>query len=177
MQRRYSPTPRRARLRRVGSQVLHGPSTWPGGWIIAALTLAAGGSLWRSMDHAGSPARAAAVTFFVGVAGGGAWQWLNRRDLVDRFVTVAWIGVVWMVLALLPFAKTSVDGAVAATGFGLIAGNVLLEWWLRLPSQGDRCDRPDSTTPAATSSLPAPAGGIQSTSPRQAPVSAPRDSM
>ncbi|WP_460792738.1 hypothetical protein [Nocardioides maradonensis] len=98
-----------------------------------------GSAIDRSLRHHEiAMARAVALSFFVGLAAGCAWQWLNRRDLVDRFGAVAWMAIAVGIMMLLPGDAVGLDGRGIATVLGLVAGNVLLEWWLRLPASRDR---------------------------------------
>ncbi|HJQ05414.1 MAG TPA: hypothetical protein VJ872_08220 [Nocardioides sp.] len=88
--------------------------------------------------HHITAAGAVTAAFLVGALAGCAWQWLNRRDLVDRFVPLVMIAIGVGVLALLSKDAVDLDEPAAAMLSGLVAGNVLLEWWLRLPANRDR---------------------------------------
>jgi len=139
MSRRYVVTPCRRPLLEAVRGVLARPGSSSWGWFAAWTATYGGASVWQSMQHAGaSVSRTAAVTFFIGLVGGVAWQWLNRRDLVDRFAILAMLGVAGCALSLLPSDAATIDVRVIAPSFGVLAGTVLLEWWLRLPSQRER---------------------------------------
>jgi hypothetical protein len=73
-----------------------------------------------------------ALSFYLGVLGGAAWQSLNRCDFIDRFVGWAALLAVLMLLPLFASGSAEPNGAQGAWSFpGVIVGVVLAEGWMR----------------------------------------------
>ncbi|MCL2542830.1 MAG: hypothetical protein FWE71_10290 [Nocardioidaceae bacterium] len=151
MSRRYRVTTRRRRLAagvRGALGSLARPGSWSAAWVVVWIVTAAGSAIVSSTGH-GPTARRIALACFVGLLAGCVWQWLNRRDLVDRFVVLSWLAVAAIAFVALWPGDGSIDGDGAATAFGVLAGNVLLEWWLRLPAQRSRYGEPPASRVAS----------------------------
>jgi hypothetical protein len=139
MARRYVVTKRRTRALAAVRGLLERPGEWRSAWVVGYVAMMTGGSIWQTMSHHHvATVRMVGVTGLVGVLGGCVWQWLNRRDLVDRFSIVAMLLLAGLVLSVLPIGATDIDVRSVAPSFGLLVGNVLTEWWLRLPRQRER---------------------------------------
>jgi hypothetical protein len=102
-------------------------------WVVAAATVSTAETFAPDLVHAGwhSPL-VMALSFYLGVLGGLAWQRLNRVEFVDRFIGWAVLLVAVMLLPLLApdsSEASSTEGAWALPG--VITGVVLAEGWMR----------------------------------------------
>ncbi|MDO7869537.1 hypothetical protein [Nocardioides jiangxiensis] len=102
------------------------PRWWA--WIVALAALSAGGAL---MTHSDESSTWFGLGFLVAAVGGVAWQILNRNDLAERLLLLAWLAVIGALVAVVPGA-IGADQPVRFAAFGgLVAGLVLGEHWLR----------------------------------------------
>lgn len=103
-------------------------------WMLAAAAVVVGGGTGTWLAGAGVRAGVAmTLSFYLGVAGGIAWQVLNRRDLVDRLLWWAvFISAVMLLPALPGGDNASAADAVGAWSYpGVIVGLLLAEGWMR----------------------------------------------
>lgn len=100
-------------------------------WLVPSAAVTTAETFGPNLIHAGwHPGVVIALGFHLGVLGGVAWQVLNRRDFVDRFVGFALL--LLAVMLLLVFGSWSAVTSGAELSFpGVIAGVVLTEAWMR----------------------------------------------
>jgi 4-hydroxybenzoate polyprenyltransferase len=102
-------------------------------WLVAAAAVSIAEIFAPDLNHAGlhSPL-VIALSFYLGVLGGLAWQRLNRVDLVDRFVGWAMLLAAVMLLPLLASGSVEFGGEDGAWSLpGVVVGVVLAEGWMR----------------------------------------------
>lgn len=102
-------------------------------WLVATAAVVTAQTFAPDLVRAGlQPPLVLALSFYLGVLGGLAWQGLNRVDFVDRFVGWAVLLAVVMLVPLLASGSAHVDGAEGAWSVpGVIVGVVLAEGWMR----------------------------------------------
>ena len=102
-------------------------------WLVAAAAVTTAETFASDLIHAGRrPPLVVALSFFLGVVGGLAWQGLNRVDFVDRFLGWALLLVAVMLLSLLASEPSDLGRAEGAWSLpGVVAGVVLAEGWMR----------------------------------------------
>ena len=102
-------------------------------WLVAAAAVSSAQTFAPDLIHAGlHRPLVMALSFYLGVLGGLAWQRLNRVEFVDRFVGWALLLVAVMLLPLLAPDSSEVSRAEGAWSLpGVVAGVVLAEGWMR----------------------------------------------
>ena len=102
-------------------------------WLVAAATVSTAQTFAPDLVHTGlHPPLVMALSFYLGVVGGLAWQRLNRVEFVDRFVGWAVLLVAVMLLPLIASDSSGVSRAEGAWSLpGVVAGVVLAEGWMR----------------------------------------------